>query len=88
MIAVADASPLCYLVVIGEIDLLPKLFVQVAVPQAVMPNYCTKMLQRQFEPGPQTYQRGSAPSRLPSWQPQQRKNSTRGSKRLSSWPSP
>ena len=26
MIAVADASPLCYLVLIGEIDLLPKLF--------------------------------------------------------------
>lgn len=36
MIAVADASPLCYLVVIGEIDLLPTLFVQVAVPQAVI----------------------------------------------------
>ena len=36
MIAVADASPLCYLVLIGEIDLLPKLFVQVAVPQAVI----------------------------------------------------
>jgi predicted nucleic acid-binding protein len=36
MIAVADASPLCYLVLIGEIDLLPKLFLQVAVPQAVI----------------------------------------------------
>ena len=36
MIAVADASPLCYLVLIGEIDLLPKLFVQVIVPQAVI----------------------------------------------------
>jgi predicted nucleic acid-binding protein len=36
MIAVADASPLCYLVLIGEIHLLPKLFVQVAVPQAVI----------------------------------------------------
>jgi|SRR5580658_1191205 predicted nucleic acid-binding protein len=36
MTAVADASPLCYLVLIGEIDLLPKLFVQVAVPQAVI----------------------------------------------------
>jgi hypothetical protein len=30
MIAVADASPLCYLVLIGEIDLLPGFFVQVA----------------------------------------------------------
>ena len=36
MIAVADASPLCYLVLIGEIDLLPKLFLRVAVPPAVI----------------------------------------------------
>ena len=36
MIAVADASPLCYLVLIGEIDLLPKLFGQVLVPYAVI----------------------------------------------------
>ena len=35
MIAVADASPVCYLILIGEIDLLPKLFSQVVVPQAV-----------------------------------------------------
>ena len=36
MIAVADASPLCYLVLIGEIDLLPQCFSQVLVPQAVV----------------------------------------------------
>lgn len=36
MIAVADASPLCYLVLIGEIDLLPKLFLNVVVPRAVI----------------------------------------------------
>jgi predicted nucleic acid-binding protein len=36
MIAVADTSPLCYLILIGEIDLLPKLFIQVLVPQAVL----------------------------------------------------
>lgn len=36
MIAVADASPLCYLVLIGEIDLLQKIFGQVLVPQAVI----------------------------------------------------
>jgi predicted nucleic acid-binding protein len=36
MIAVADASPLCYLVLIAEIDLLSKLFVHVAVPQVVI----------------------------------------------------
>ena len=36
MIAVADASPLCYLVLIGQIELLPKLFLRVAVPQSVI----------------------------------------------------
>ena len=36
MIAVADASPLCYLILIGEIDLLPKLFLEVVAPQAVI----------------------------------------------------
>jgi predicted nucleic acid-binding protein len=36
MIAVADTSPICYLVLIGEIDVLPKLFSQVVVPRAVI----------------------------------------------------
>lgn len=36
MIAVADTSPLCYLVLIGEIDLLATLFDQVVVPNAVI----------------------------------------------------
>ena len=36
MIAVRDASPLCYLLLIGEIDLLPQLFSRVVVPQAVI----------------------------------------------------
>jgi predicted nucleic acid-binding protein len=36
MIAVADASPLCYLVVIEEVDLLRQLFSRVFVPQAVI----------------------------------------------------
>ena len=36
MIAGADASPICYLILIGEIDLLPKLFEQVLVPDAVL----------------------------------------------------
>lgn len=35
MIAVADTSPLCYLVLIGEIDLLPALFSEVLVPPGV-----------------------------------------------------
>ncbi len=36
MIAVADASPVCYLVGIGEIELLPKLFTQVLLPREVL----------------------------------------------------
>jgi predicted nucleic acid-binding protein len=36
VIAVADASPLCYLVLIGEIDLRPQLFSRVLVPHAVV----------------------------------------------------
>jgi len=36
MIAVADASPICYLILTGEIELLPKLLSSVAVPRAVM----------------------------------------------------
>ncbi len=35
MIVVADTSPLCYLVLIGHIDLLPRLFGRVIVPRAV-----------------------------------------------------
>lgn len=35
MIAVADTSPICYLVLIGEVDLLPALFAQVLVPPGV-----------------------------------------------------
>ena len=36
MIAVSDTSPICYLILIGEIDILPRLFDQVLVPQAVL----------------------------------------------------
>lgn len=36
MSAVADTSPLCYLALIGEIDLLPKLFGNLLVPPAVI----------------------------------------------------
>jgi len=36
MIAVADASPVCYLVLIAEIELLPKLFTQVLLPREVL----------------------------------------------------
>ncbi len=35
MIVVADASPLCYLILISCVDVLPKLFGSVSIPQAV-----------------------------------------------------
>lgn len=36
MIAVADTSPLCYLILINEVDLLRKLFSELVVPAAVI----------------------------------------------------
>ena len=36
MIVVADTSPLCYLILIGEIDVLPKLYSHVLAPSAVI----------------------------------------------------
>ena len=36
MIVVADASPICYLVLIGEIEVLSKLFGRIFLPQAVL----------------------------------------------------
>ena len=36
MIIVSDTSPINYLVLIGEIELLPKLFGKVVIPQAVL----------------------------------------------------
>lgn len=35
MIVVSDTSPLCYLILIGQIDLLRRLYGQVVIPQAV-----------------------------------------------------
>jgi predicted nucleic acid-binding protein len=36
MVVVADTSPLNYLVLIGEIELLPRLYNRILIPQAVM----------------------------------------------------
>ncbi|SPF48380.1 conserved hypothetical protein [Candidatus Sulfopaludibacter sp. SbA4] len=58
MIAVADTSPISYLVVIREIDLLPKLFAQVVVPRAVIAELL-------HEDAPEAV-RGWA-SKLPPW---------------------
>ncbi len=35
-VVISDTSPLCYLVCIGEVELLPRLFETVFVPQAVL----------------------------------------------------
>jgi len=58
MIAVADTSPLCYLVLIDEVDLLRHLFRQVVAPSAVI----TELL---HEDAPEAV-RGWA-ANLPSW---------------------
>jgi len=58
MIAVADTSPLCYLVLIDEVDLLRQLFSQVVLPSAVI----TELL---HEDAPEAV-RGWA-ANLPSW---------------------
>ena len=36
MTAVSDTSPISYLILIGEIEILPKLYSQVLVPTAVV----------------------------------------------------
>ena len=36
MTAVADTSPICYLILIGEIELLPRLFARILMPVAVL----------------------------------------------------
>lgn len=58
MIVVSDTSPLCYLVLIDEAELLPKLFRQVVLPEAVVDEL-------RHEDAP-TAVRDWA-SRLPSW---------------------
>lgn len=58
MIAVSDTSPICYLVLIGEIDILPKLYSQVLVPAAVI-------AERVHEDAPGAVRNWAA--NLPSW---------------------
>ena len=58
MIAVLDASPLGYLLLIGEIDLLPQLFSRVVVPETVI-------LELQHDDAPATVRNWA--SNLPIW---------------------
>jgi predicted nucleic acid-binding protein len=58
MIAVADTSPLNYLILIGEVELLPRMFSRVVIPPAVRAELC-------HERTPPVV--SSWVSRLPSW---------------------
>ena len=58
MTAVSDTSPICYLILIGEIDLLPKLFTQLSVPRAVAGELL-------HDDAPEIVRRWAA--NLPSW---------------------
>jgi predicted nucleic acid-binding protein len=58
MIAVANQSPLCYLILICEIDLLPKLFDAVLLPHAVL----AELLQQDAPPTVRVWA-----SQLPAW---------------------
>jgi predicted nucleic acid-binding protein len=58
MIAVSDTSPLNYLILIGEIELLPKMFSRVVIPPAVRVELC-------HERTPPVV--AAWVSRLPSW---------------------
>jgi len=58
MIAVSDTSPLCYLILIGEADLLPGLFGRVVLPRIVLDELL-------HEDAPRTVREWAA--NLPSW---------------------
>jgi predicted nucleic acid-binding protein len=58
MTAVLDASPLCYLLLIGEVDLLPQLFSRVVVPRTVI-------LELRHDDAPATVRNWAA--NLPIW---------------------
>lgn len=36
MILILDTSPICFLVLIGEVEILPKLFPEIVAPQGVL----------------------------------------------------
>jgi predicted nucleic acid-binding protein len=58
MIAVSDTSPICYLILIGEVDLLQRLFDQLVLPRAVLAELLN-------EDAPEAVRAWAA--RLPSW---------------------
>lgn len=45
MIVVSDTSPICYLLLINQIDILPTLYNSVTIPQ-VVPSLLERLLRR------------------------------------------
>jgi hypothetical protein len=48
MIVVADTSPINYLLLIKEIDILPKMYGKVVIPRAVNEDLCDRLRLRSF----------------------------------------
>ena len=88
MIAVTDASPLCYLVLIGEIDLLPKVFTRVVVPEAVIRELLHEDAPRAVRDWASDLPQWLGRERLSMSSSQAWRNFRRERERPSSWPSP
>ncbi|HEV2987453.1 MAG TPA: hypothetical protein VG759_03355 [Candidatus Angelobacter sp.] len=59
MIIVADTSPINYLVLIKEIEVLPRLYGKIIIPEAVREELLRPEAPRLFESGPRRRLRGS-----------------------------
>jgi predicted nucleic acid-binding protein len=70
MIVVSDTSPLNYLVLIGAVDVLPRLFREVYVPPAVMQELAhprTPEIVKRWAQSPPNWLTASAPSGTMNW---------------------
>ncbi|MDX2240409.1 MAG: hypothetical protein NW224_06990 [Leptolyngbyaceae cyanobacterium bins.302] len=56
MIVVADTSPINYLLLINQLDLLPHLFQPIIIPDTVRPSAASILENRQRLPWLKTYQ--------------------------------
>jgi hypothetical protein len=59
MLAVTDTSPLHYLILIGQVDLLSLLYTHVIIPQAVVGESSTPIPRLTSVPGYVPYRRGA-----------------------------
>jgi hypothetical protein len=48
MIVVADTSPINYLLLIKEIDILPKMYRKIVIPRRFTRNFCGRLRLRSF----------------------------------------